>query len=210
MQQTGINGIRTVLTVLVLWGASTTSQALVLDHQCSTGDAVANISTANVTGTNGVVTGNATDCFGAYGGNDPSSSEPLSFNGIDYEFISKAEMNDSGGMSGFDGLDIGWAVSGDQSGTWSFDATALDDIGDFLIVLKAANDPGWAAYAFWGDPANTFYEGTYQVVWEHNGKNVPALSHISLYAAPPSVSVPEPGLIMLLGTGLLLIGLRRQ
>ena len=188
-----------ILGLVSLWGWAPNSLAEIIeltsDFQCSAGTAAHGISVSDVTGNNG----GATDCFGAYAGNDRGPNTTLRFDGMDYEFVSKVEMNDGGSMGGFEGQNIGWNVSGEKSGSWAFNQSTIDLIGDFILVIKAANDPGWAAFAFWGAPANTSYEGDFSVAWNKG------LSHMTLYAKE-AASVPEPATLMLLGTGIALLG----
>lgn len=177
-----------LLGLAVMLGTSA-AQAVPLTNQCSTGDAINGIQITDVTGN----LGGATDCFGTYDGNDPGPGGTLELGTKVYEFVSKFDM-DAGTP---EGDDIGlYSVGLGTSGFWGRDT----EIGfeEFVIVLKAANSPGWAAWLFEGDDAYST-EGTWSVAWDR------ALSHLSFYAiiADDEVPVPEPGALILLALGLL-------
>lgn len=147
------------------------------------------------------VTGNHGDsdqCWGAFSGNDPKTT--LTIGSSNYDFISSYNNDDDS----VDGEAIEWSVSNGSTGTWAFNESFLEEIGNFLIVLKAANNPGWAAYSFFGDN-NKSFSGEYKINWTNNSGKAPNLSHISLYAEQPS-SVPEPSTLFLLGISLLGFG----
>jgi len=153
------------------------------------------------------VTGNAggaTDCWGTLTGNDPGpSGDGFEISGMTFDFLAKKDI---GGP--LEGVDIGLIVGGTpgQSGTWAFSALPAG-YGDFLIVLKAANNPGFAVWLFSGpDAAST--SGDWNVAW---GKD---LSHLSVYAKiSPMSPIPLPaGGLLLMGAlgGLGLLRRRRE
>jgi len=153
----------------------------------------------------GDVTGNlggATGCWGEFDGNDPGpSGDGFIIDGTTYDFLAK----DDGDLSGTDiGLNI--ISLGDTSGTWAFDADFSGDA--FLIVLKAASQPGYGVWLFDGAAASST-SGTWTVAWGAG------LSHFAVYAGdpgdppdPPTIS--EPGILSLMAFGLLLLGLGRR
>lgn len=103
------------------------------------------------------------------------------------------------------------ATSGSWELSWAESAPgALPKILDFAVALKASNQT--AGYLFddvflpWG---STEGGGTWQVTMTNKNGPFQALSHFSIYTrgAPPSVHAPEPGTMVLLGSGL--IGLAR-
>lgn len=175
------------------------------------------------TATNGIVVGDvtgnlggATDCWGTVDGNDPEG-DGFTYAGVSYGFISKVEelKDDDGFVIGekTEGTDIGLTVNdglGSSSGTWAFDGLP-SGLGDFLIVLKAANSPGYAVWSFFGDPANTSVYGSWNVAWTAGESSNPAgLSHLSVYAAPNVVPLPAAGWLLLMGLGGLGFASRRK
>ena len=180
------------------------------------------------------VTGNvggATQCFGTFEDNDPGpDGDGLLTNGMTFNFVSKIDVEEdkitgvitlvSGGAD--IGLNIG--TTGDfpsSSGAWSYDSN-LFSAEAFIIVIKAANSPGWAAYLFEGDHAGSD-AGTWIVAWNAStglaceqssfapleAGNCADLSHLSIYAKT-GTTVPEPATAALLGLGLIGFGLARR
>jgi len=88
---------------------------------------------------------------------------------------------------------------------------------DFVVVLKAAN--GWAAYLFDDELISAKdNEGEYILKIKNNGGSVAGLSHMSIYARDYFIpdkpdtpgGVPEPGVLFLMGAGLLGLGMTRR
>jgi hypothetical protein len=164
-----------------LWAAP-----IALTNQCSTGNSINGIQISDVTGN----AGGASDCFGTFDGNN--NNDGLTFEGREWSFVSKIEQE------GVEGTDIGLYVDGfGTSGVWGFNQGL--NFESFIIVLKAAASPGWAAWLFDGSDAAS-YEGTYDIAWDRD------LSHLSVYAIVGSVTVPEPGSLALLGLALAGLG----
>lgn len=160
-----------------------------LTNQCSTGDSINGISTFDVSGN----AGGASDCWGTFDGNDGKSGDLITDGITSWEFISKKNI---GGE--IEGLDIGLniPVNNGTSGTWEFDPN--NEFDSFVIVLKAANKPGWAAYLFEENDAESYF-GEWSIAW---GKD---LSHFSVYANSSNSDIPEPFFLAVLGIGLVFI-----
>lgn len=170
------------IAALMMAGGAQASQIYALDDigHCEGGSNTNVFSQGNVTTDVtidiGDVTGNvggATDCWGAAQGNDSQITKTntdgtsgFSIGGKTYFFVSKIDINtgDDDKYTGQDrtGTDIGLKIADDDgntdnlpssSGKWSVDATKFAPYGDFLISLKAANNPGYAVWLFSGDDA---------------------------------------------------------
>jgi hypothetical protein len=166
--------------------------------RCGAGNAINGIAVGDVTGD----LGGADECWGTYDGNDPGpSGGGFKIGDIVYDFIAKE--NTPGIIEGAHiGLEV-LPATGVTAGTWSYDQLLFDP-SEFLIVLKAANSPGYATWLFGGASAASF-SGDWLVAWG------PALSHLAIYAPEgwePSggEGVPEPAPLALIGLGGLLLG----
>ena len=195
---------RIVLTgVLGMVALSASAAPIVLDSSlsCNLGNAINGISVTDVTGN----MGGANECWGTYNGNDPGpSGDGFSIGGTIFDFVAKE--NTPGIL---EGVDIGLVVNPDTgatSGSWSFDSSKFAPT-EFLIVLKAANSPGFAAWIFDG-PEAASDAGTWLVAWTNQNGVQQDLSHLSIYAPTP---IPVPAAVWLFGSGLLgLIGVARR
>ena len=164
--------------------------------------AINGITVTDVTGN----LGGATECWGTFNGNDPGpAGEGFDIGGTIFDFVAKENTPGS-----LEGADIGLIVTpngGAPTGTWEFDPSKFSPT-EFLIVLKAANSPGFAAWLFTGTDAASF-SGDWLVAWENNNNMPRNLSHLSVYASP--TVVPVPAAVWLFGSGLLgLVGVARR
>ena len=196
---------RIVLTgVLGMVALSASAAPVVLDNSfsCNSGTAINGIAVTDVTGN----MGGSNECWGTYNGNDPGpSGDGFDVGGTIFNFVAKE--NTPGIL---EGMDIGLVVTPDtgnaSSGTWSFDPGKFAPT-EFLIVLKAANAPGFAAWIFDGTDANST-SGNWLVAWTNTNGVPHDLSHLSIYAPTP---IPVPAAVWLFGSGLLgLVGVARR
>ena len=86
-------------------------------------------------------------------------------------------------------------------------STAKFSPTEFIIVLKASNSPGYAAWLFEGDDAASD-AGTWLVAWTNENGEAHDLSHLSIYETS---EVPVPAAALLFGSGLLgIVGVARR
>ena len=179
-----------LIGALSLFSGTAAAVPIVLDSaiSCNAGLPTNGITIDDVTGD----LGGASDCWGTLDGNDPGPGGAFELNGTIFDFVAKDDL-EGGGLSG---VDIGLVVTpttASQSGTWAFDPAKFAP-SEFLVVLKAANTPGYAAWLFTGTDADSF-SGDWFVAWDKD------LSHLAIYATD-GVTVPEPGILALLGLGI--------
>lgn len=184
-----------LISGILLFASSASATVITLDPlaSCNEGVATNDIAVGDVTGD----LGGASNCWGAYEGNDPGPDGAFQIGSTIFDFIAKENMGPVTDLDHWEGADIGLLVSPNDgsavAGNWEFDPAKFAP-SEFLVVLKAANDPGYAVWLFTGTDAASF-SGTWSVAW---GKE---LSHLAIYATD-GVIVPEPGILALLGLGI--------
>ncbi len=185
-----------------LFSLQAVAAPVVLDNtfSCNAGTAIGGIAVGDVTGN----AGGSNECWGTFDGNDPGpAGDGFDVGGTIFEFVAKEDT--PGGPTG---ADIGLVVTPNDgtasNGDWSFDSSKFAPT-EFLIVLKAANSPGYAAWLFDGAAAASD-AGTWLVAWTNQQGKPRDLSHLSIYAP-----IPVPAAVWLFGSGLLgLVGIARR
>ncbi len=122
--------------------------------------------------------------------NDPFLLDPI---GADYSLAGKSDDEDNF-----------FNILFSQDGSWSFDESFWDSNSEGAIGFKfgTGNKPDeWFVFSLISGVSSGSWDFFSQ--FDQRG----GLSHVNLYGN--SVSVPEPGTLVLLGAGLLLVGLRR-
>lgn len=153
---------------------------------CDAGNSVNDIAVGDVTGN----AGNPSDCFGTIDGNDPKN-DGIVIGGVSFNFLTKYAIED-----GTEGVDIDLTYDTDF-GTWAYDSQVTLE-SPWILVLKQASSPGWAAWLFEGSAAAST-SGTYSIAWRENDPF--DLSHMVIYGNRGDL-VPEPGPLGLLGLGI--------
>lgn len=166
---------------------------------------------------------NANDCYGVVSGNeglaainalnwdvDPDPSD-------DWVLLDKTDT--VGGLT-IQGLDF--VLTSDTTkpnGNWWLTVTDtnggapqnLPATMDLVFALKAAD--AYAAYLFDSITVNANDAGTYHIAFNNNGTQVAGFSHMSLYGrftGGGDRQIPEPGVLFLMGAGLLGLGTVRR
>lgn len=162
---------------------------------------------------------NATDCYGLVNANESLALINALSWGSNWTLLDKTDTNGSGSVF----QSLGFTLTSDVSkpdGNWVLavsDAAGglnLPTYMDLVFALKASNY--YAAYLFTGVLVDGLDSGTYHISWNNNGGQIAGFSHMSLYGrvgsggGTPPLSIPEPGVVLLLGAGLVGLGLARR
>ncbi|MDH4028173.1 MAG: PEP-CTERM sorting domain-containing protein [Nitrospirota bacterium] len=129
---------------------------------------------------------------------DPLTVNTESFFGFtDWIWLEKYDADNGGLETNFD---FDWTVIPEDNewpndkGTWSFSGSVWDIYEDVMILVKGGNNEKIYFSGYLLDNSTKPTSGT----WDVGNKE---LSHLTLYARG-NTPVPEPGTIMLLGSGL--------
>lgn len=212
---------RTLFGALVVVGMmGVASQAHAAAGYCSASAASEGIGAGDVT-FNGI---NADDCYGVVAGNITGSGaydgapilNAMSW-GTGWTFFGDSSPSASGSYMG-----LSFTVAETGPGTWTLTGTDNDPINplnfpaslDLVVGLKASTK-----YALWGFDnvsVGSSNNGTYTIVFQNKGGNVPDLSHMVVFGREASggsiAAIPEASTyaMMLAGLGLVGFAARRK
>ncbi len=177
---------------------------------------------SGATATDGLTVGNVTlnsmisnDCYGVVGGNINSAADVNGLNltwGNNWAYLDSTDASNATWM----GLEFTVAAPTTTGGNWTL--TGTDTNGsfplnfpvalDFVVALKASD-----RYALWGFD-NVVVDGTdggtFTIVFENKGGQIPNLSHMTVFGreagAGSIAAIPEPETYAMLLAGLGLVG----
>lgn len=163
---------------------------------------------------------NATDCYGLVNTNESLALINALDWGSNWTLLDKTDTIGSGSVF----QSLSFTLTSDVSkpdGNWVLmvsDAAGglnLPTNMDLVFALKAADF--YAAYLFTSVLVDGTDSGTYHISWNNGGGQIAGFSHMSLYGragsnggGTPPLSIPEPGVVLLLGAGLVGLGLARR
>lgn len=142
-------------------------------------------------------------------GNQDFKNDPMTVNtdemfGFD-DWVFAQRDDDADGTDTTD-IDIGFLISGDVvSGSWDIDSDFWSTYSNLMLVFKGGNT-NYVGYLI----TEGAITGTYSSPLVKNSDQFYDISHISAYVRGPSISIPEPGTLGLLGLGLLGLAIRRR
>lgn len=126
----------------------------------------------------------------------------------DWLFDGKWEGTNSGFVD--NGVDYFNFTGGSQSGTYAYVGPA--SLSDFMFVFKDGGDTNLVGYRL-GATSGTYSTPFTEPPFSFPGDNARDISHISVYyrqgGGTPPQGVPEPGVILLMGAGLMGLALAR-
>ena len=176
-------------------------------------------------------------CEDGSGSNDPFPSDYIGFPDMNYDALQKINYTDGGGQASETQIDINLVITptgAATNGTWSF--TNVAEYSEYVIVLKDGgtypDGVNWAAYLLDTSLFDATDGSTWAGDWIYGYNKIPSsgpppktytkgglknLSHFSVYGRlapperPPSEGeIPAPGVLVLFGTGLALLSMRRK
>src|SRR5688572_10928242 len=180
------------------------------------------VSDVNYSSTGVAPFSNASNCYGVVIGNinPTNNAEDGIFGATAFQYADA--NNEASGTANLFGGNFTFTITGPANGatTAKYTLSATDNNGattpnypfllDFVIALKASDR--YALYFFDNVVFDGSGGGSWSIEYVNNGGQIPGLSHLAVFVRegsggiPPTVTVPEPTSLALLGLGLLAFG----